>query len=111
MVLKPEGGFIQTWLQHRDADWPTNDTAYTFGPFRDRGFEWGVVKHADGTVDVSVSGPFNQTFNVSGIESIPPSPGAEKPGKRVNLMLEWKEGVLRVRLNMVAVGTRTLATA
>lgn len=111
MVLKKEGGFIQTWLQGKDADWTTNGTAYQFGPFSDRGFQWGVRKDADGSVVVSVSGPFGQSFEVGDIRAIPPSPGAQSPGKRVNLMIEWKDGVLRVRLNMVAVAKVELATA
>lgn len=105
MILKPEGGFIDTWLTDHDGDWATNEKDYAFGPFEERGFRWAVEKHGDGSAKVEVTGPFGQSFVFDDIARIPPSPGSEKPGKRVMLMIEWKEGTLRVRLNMVVVKT------
>jgi hypothetical protein len=111
MILKKYGGFIQTWLHAKDDDWTTNGETYRFGPYTDRGFEWGAVKHSDGSVAAHVTGPFGQSFSFTGIARIPPSPGAPAPGRRVNLMIEWKEGVVRLRLNMVGVATAEAVTA
>lgn len=102
MVIKPEGGFINTRISTPDADWITNDREYTFGPFSEKGFEWKVAKHAGGRVEVWVSGPFGQSFHVEDIPAIPISPSSRHPEK-ADLMIEWKEHKLRIRFNMVAV--------
>lgn len=102
MIIKPEGGFINTRISAPDPDWTTNDKSYTFGPFTEKGFEWKVAKHAGGQTEVWVSGPFGQSFHVENIPSIPISPTSRHPDK-VDLMVEWKENKLRVRFNTIAV--------
>jgi len=110
MVIKPEGGFINTRISTPEPDWTTNDKEYSFGPFSEKGFEWRVTKHPDGSVEVWVSGPFRQSFHVADIPSIPISPTSRHPDK-VDLMIEWKENKLRVRFNMVAVASLEVQAA
>lgn len=104
MIVKPEGGFINTRIFAPEPDWITNDKSYSFGPFREKGFEWRVTKHPGGKTEVWVDGPFGQSFHIDDILSIPISPTSRHPDK-VDLMVEWKENKLRVRFNAIAVAT------
>lgn len=110
MIIKPQGGFINTRISAPDPDWTTNDKDYSFGPFTEKGFEWKVAKHSDRSAEVWISGPFGQSFHADDIASIPISPTSRHPDK-VDLMIEWKEQTLRVRFNTVAVATLEAAPA
>ena len=82
-----------------DADWATNDKKYRIAPVSVKGITLSVVKNADRTLDVTLTGALNQefTFRVS------PIPDTGPQGLHVGLT--WGDGQVKLYLSGKLVDT------
>jgi len=65
MGLQDEGT-VAFFLEHPDADWPTNTDTYNFPTFSRQGITVMAVKRADKTLKLGVAGPLGQSFHYEG---------------------------------------------
>jgi hypothetical protein len=63
-------GTITFWLRHQHADWATNGHRYDLGRTYRSGVFVEAVKQPDRTIELSVSGPLGETFDMR--SPIPP---------------------------------------
>ncbi len=96
-----EQGTVAFWAQHEQKDWPTNNSGYNFGPYLLESITVMVKKHPDLSLEVGITGPFNQVFNLKG--SIP-----KVEPKGVHIMVTWKRPVVTLYVGGAKVDSATV---
>lgn len=57
-----KSGGIKFNIKHPDdQDWATNNKPYNFGTYENRGVSLTIIKHPDRTLQIDISGPFNES--------------------------------------------------
>jgi hypothetical protein len=69
-------GTISFGLIHQDADWPTNNCSYVFGPVDHQGTKATVIKDADGTIRAALE--ICQGATVTRETTLPPPPKSNR---------------------------------
>jgi hypothetical protein len=94
--LTKEEGSIEFWLHHSHVDWSTNNNTYKFPNFSYGPISGSALKNADGTITVTLSGPFDSEYMFC--EQIP---SCDERG--LHVVLTWCEGKVILYLNATAV--------
>ena len=97
-------GTIESWIgpdftPRLDDDWATNDKTYRIAPVSSQGIMMSVVKNADRTLDITLTGALDQTFTFR-VSTIP------DPGPRgLHVALKWDLGQVKLYLSEKHVDT------
>ncbi len=96
-------GTIASWIgpdfSGLDDDWATNDKTYRIAPVSAQGIMMLVVKNADRTLDITLTGALDQTFTFR-VSTIP------DPGPRgLHVALKWDLGQVKLYLSEKHVDT------
>ena len=104
MGLRDTRGTIALVARHADADWPTNDRGYAFGPSPEPvdGVTIAFQKHPDG------SGETRVTDGVEAVTFTGPIPPVVPPGLLV--AATWNRGTVTLYLNGDKTDQATLAS-
>ena len=97
MSLKNEGSMAFV-LQHEHTDWPTNAHGYNFGAAGSEGVTASAVKYPDKTLEIQVTGPFDEAFTFR-------QPAPECGERGLPVALTWKGQEVTLYLDGKAVET------
>lgn len=86
-------GTISFNVQHEHPDWPTNGNGYDFGTISMLPITVSARKDPNGILNISITGPFNKTFNFHRV--IPPT---SYPAF-VHVALTWGQKTMQLYLN------------
>ena len=55
-------GSVSFWLRGDDEDWATSSESVNFPPFEDGPIQFTARKRPDRTLEITIDGPFGQSF-------------------------------------------------
>ena len=102
MSLTNEGS-ISFRIGHRDPDWATNAAGYDFGPIRQGEITVAASKRPDRTLELTVRGPYGESFLFHGPLGVVPAEGA-------NVTITWKDAKVHLYIQGRHVQTASIPT-
>ena len=97
MGVENEGSIV-FWCRCTTKDWTTDDQGYQFPTVYGANISATAVKHPDKTIQLTISGPFHQTFVFR--QAIP-----KCHERGLFVALTWKDSAVNLYLNAVLTAT------
>ena len=90
-------GSITAWINHKDADWATNNKNYSFAPISIRSITLMISKTPNRFLNFNLVGPLNSEFNFTA-----PIP-QQIPKKGVFFVITWNASKVSLYINNVLI--------
>jgi hypothetical protein len=95
-------GTIAFFVKHKHADWTSNADRYRFPDVRRDPIAVSAVKQPDGTIEITISGPFGGRYAFAA-----PIPPCDERGLHINLT--WVDRRVMLSLNGADIETQRAA--
>ena len=98
-----EEGSVSFRISHADPGWATNAAGYDFGPIRQGELTVAASKRPDRTLELTVRGPYGESFLFHG-------PLGHVPPDGANVTITWKDAKVHLYIQGRLVQTAGLPT-